>query len=286
MALLACTFSQMQRIKRSSPHGRRKGFQVATVIVKSFDDLRQEAFAMQLIREVDAVWRAAKVPCKLSTYTILATSCSAGLIQGLPDALSLDAVKKRCVARGLPSLRAYFGATYGGEGSAAFKMAQRNFVSSLAGYAMLQYLLQIKDRHNGNILLHADGHLIHIDFGFILGLSPGNLRFEAAPFKLTEDYLALLDGVGSQLWHEFVAALYTALAAIRKHHHRLTTMIEIAMFAGAMPFCEREASSSSSSAAYVVPGLLQRLALHLTDSQCKAKVEKLALAAGKCLTQV
>lgn len=43
------------------------------------------------------------------------------------------------------------------------------------------------------------GHIIHIDFGFMLSNSPGGVNFERAPFKLTAEYMAILlsDTLGS-----------------------------------------------------------------------------------------
>lgn len=48
-------------------------------------------------------------------------------------------------------------------------------------------------------MIDAHGHLVHIDFGFILGISPGgNLGFETAAFKLSHEMTQLLDPGGSR----------------------------------------------------------------------------------------
>lgn len=50
------------------------------------------------------------------------------------------------------------------------------------------------------ILLDTEGRLIHIDFGFILGMAPGgNFALETCPFKLPTEYVDVMGGLESQV---------------------------------------------------------------------------------------
>jgi phosphatidylinositol 4-kinase len=40
--------------------------------------------------------------------------------------------------------------------------------------------------------------MIHVDFGFMLSNSPGNMNFESETFKLTSEYVELMGGNGSK----------------------------------------------------------------------------------------
>lgn len=77
---------------------------------------------------------------------------------------------------------------------------------------------QIKDRHNGNIMITAAGRLVHIDFGFLLSNNPGGVNFESAPFKLTREYLEVMDsnsdGSSSDLFDYFKVGLTPCLGVV------------------------------------------------------------------------
>ena len=101
----------------------------------------------------------------------------------------------------------------------------------MAGYAVVSFLLQVKDRHNGNILLDEDGHIIHIgnlfnlignvfilclDFGFIFDTSPGgDFGFEVAPFKLSTEMIQLMGGSEAETFKWFLSNGVKAYLAVR-----------------------------------------------------------------------
>ncbi|KAF5365657.1 hypothetical protein D9758_003331 [Tetrapyrgos nigripes] len=226
--------TKKSRIRHGSPYGHLANWDCVSVIIKTGGDLRQEQLAVQLIHEFQRIWEEESCACWVRYFRILITGGTSGLVETITDAVSIHSIKKAEYARRLAEGRLghvtlfdHFKNTYGDPSSAKFARAQKNFAKSLAGYSVVTYLLQIKDRHNGNILLDRDGHLIHIDFGFMLANTPGNIRFEAAPFKLPPEYIEVLGGVNGAPFLEFRKLFREGFEAARKHCDRIVTIVEL-----------------------------------------------------------
>ena len=145
-----------------------------------------------MITKFKQIFAQEKLSLWLKPFNIIATSSNGGLVETITDAVSIDRLKKSDPS--LYSLSAYYLQAFGGNrDSKPFKQAQKAFVRSMAGYSLLCYLLQLKDRHNGNILIDGEGHVVHVDFGFMLSNSPGAMNFEAG-FKLTREFIEVMGG--------------------------------------------------------------------------------------------
>lgn len=199
--------AKRERIRKSSPYGWMKNWDLVSVIVKTGADLRQEAFACQLISVFHRIWVDAGVHVWVKLMRILVTGESSGLIETITNGVSLHSLKRSLTLASVESgqnprqriatLRDHFLKAFGQPDSEPYRAGVDAFKRSLAAYSILSYVLQLKDRHNGNVLIDSEGHIIHIDFGFMLSNSPGSVGFEAAPFKLTQEYVDVLGGIGS-----------------------------------------------------------------------------------------
>ncbi|KAF0990633.1 hypothetical protein HZS_6548, partial [Henneguya salminicola] len=106
--------------------------------------------------------------------------------------------------------------------------ARESFTKSLAAYSVVSYILQVKDRHNGNIMINNEGCIIHIDFGFLFESSPGgNMGFEP-DMKITAEMLNILGGsTESTYFKYFIKQTIKGYLAIRPHQEEIVNIVAL-----------------------------------------------------------
>lgn len=263
---------KVERIRETSPYGHLASWRLMSVIVKCGDDLRQELLAYQILVMFQKIWAEENLSLWLRPYKIVVLSDDSGLIEPIINTCSLHQIKKNSKM----TLMEYFIKEFGDVNSEEFLTAKKNFVESCAAYCLLCYVIQVKDRHNGNILLDNEGHIIHIDFGFMLSSSPRNLGFESSPFKLTAELVEVMGGENSDMFAYFKILLLKGLLAARKHSEKIISLVEV-MSSGSKLACFRAGAS-------VVPALKSRFHLSMTDEQLQAHLDSLVYNAVNSIT--
>ncbi|XP_069796298.1 phosphatidylinositol 4-kinase beta isoform X2 [Narcine bancroftii] len=262
---------KVRRIRENSPYGHFPIWRLLSVIVKCGDDLRQELLAYQVLKQLQAIWEVERVPLWIKPYKILVISADSGMIEPVVNAVSLHQIKKQSQL----SLLDYFLQEHGNYTTEEFLSAQRNFVQSCAGYCLVCYLLQVKDRHNGNILLDSEGHIIHIDFGFILSSSPRNLGFETSAFKLTSEFVDVMGGPDGDMFNYYKMLMLQGLIAARKHMDKVAQIVEIMQQGSQLP-CFHGSGT--------IRHLKERFHMNLTEEQLQGLVEQMVDGSMRSLT--
>lgn len=89
---------------------------------------------------------------------------------------------------------------------------------------MITYLLGVGDRHLDNLLLSTDGHLFHVDFGFILGRDPKPFP---PPMKLCKEMIEAMGGANSPHYLNFQQYCYTAFTTLRRNANLILNLFSL-----------------------------------------------------------
>ncbi|OEH73842.1 phosphatidylinositol 4-kinase family protein [Cyclospora cayetanensis] len=251
--------ARRERLRRKSPYGKLRSWDIKCILVKGGDDLRQELLASQLVRQFKAIFEEARLPLWLRPYEILVTGSNSGIMECIPDTCSVDLLKKK---HGVDSIATVFDTLFSDN---PFE-AKKNFIESHAAYSLVSYLLQVKDRHNGNLLLDAEGHVIHI--GCLL---------------VVQEFLDVMDGETSDNYEYFRTLIIRGFLEARKHADRIILMVEM-MLSGKLPFHKLNRLSAltptkmpcfSGGPEYTLSALKERFMLGLAEDACIERVVEL-----------
>lgn len=241
---------------------KRKTYEVwQSAIFKVGDDCRQDVLALQLIAAFRGIFNNVGLDVYVFPYRVTATAPGCGVIDVLPNSISRDMIGREAVN----GLYEYFVSKYGYEDSIRFQEARGNFIKSMAAYSIISYLLQFKDRHNGNIMVDDAGHILHIDFGFCFDIAPGGIKFERAPFKLTPEMVAVMGGSSdAQPFKVFEELCIKAFLAARQHVEQLSHIV-LTMLDSGLP-CFKPAT---------IQHFKERFVLEKSDKEAAEFVRKL-----------
>ncbi|KAH9386437.1 phosphatidylinositol 4-kinase A [Nematocida major] len=237
------------------------------VIFKFGDDCRQDVLALQIIQIFQNIFKGKGLSVYLYPYKVLATGFGSGIIEVIPHSTSRDQIGRERVN----NLVDYFSLKYGYREGHKYSQALKNFVESFAGYSLVTYILNIKDRHNGNIMLTDEGHLIHIDFGFMLDISPGSINIES-PIKITDEIFSLLGGADGEAFMLYKDLMVKGFYILRKRAKEIVLMIDMGRHSGLS--CYTSATMKN---------LVSRFRLDLEDAEVPAFVYKLITSSTKKL---
>lgn len=109
-------------------------------------------------------------------------------------------------------------------------------------------------------MIDNEGHIIHIDFGFMLSNSPGSLNFETSPFKMTDEYLHFMGGLESGKFEYFKILFTTGFMQVRKYADRIIGLVEMI----SQTDCKLPCLTGGKK---VIEELRERFALGLTDKE-------------------
>ncbi|RCH89917.1 Phosphatidylinositol (PI) 3-kinase, partial [Rhizopus stolonifer] len=183
------------------------------IIFKYGDDLRQDQLVIQIISLMDRLLLKENLDLKLTPYKVMATGPDQGMMQFIPSQ-SLAAVLNDHQNNVLSFFRQHHPSNVPGSVYGIDPKVMETYTRSCG----------VGDRHLDNLLLSPDGHLFHVDFGFILGRDPKPFP---PPMKLCKEMIEAMGGANSPHYAQFQQYCYTAFTTLRRNANLILNLFSL-----------------------------------------------------------
>ena len=159
-------------------------------------------------------------------YKCVPTSNNSGVIEMVSPSTTLEDVKQKYDLPLLQFIRSKNPVSIESE------VLRERFMRSTAASSVITYLLGIGDRHLENIMLTRDGHLFHIDFGFVLGDDPKKSLIGSPAMRLTSEMVEALGGLESQYYERFQNLCTSIFNFLRREYTTIALLLMPLSFIG------------------------------------------------------
>ena len=225
--------------------------QTVGLMFKDGDDLRQDALCLQIFGLMKRLWGEAGLDVPLTVYKATDLGAEVGMLELVTGAETLSAISVSQRVKGQSNVAAVLDIKKMAlwlesecqSVGVCLEDARENFLRSSAGYCVATYVLGIGDRHNDNIMMKKDGHLVHIDFGYILGKNPviptpfgfTIERYNSEVFAFLPDFGYIIGGEDFQSsanFARFQELCCECYLVVRQHAHLFINLFSLLLPAG------------------------------------------------------
>jgi len=212
------------KFKKKTKNSPQKNItNVFEIVSKESQDFFHEQIGTLYISQFEKIFREEHLDIWVNPFLVFCFDSNSGFLEMVPNSNSLHIINQKKNKEKKDSDKTFNKK----EKELNFEKKTQNLIESLAGYSLICFILQLKDRHNGNILLNKGNRIIHIDFGFIFDFSPGNLKFEADSFKMSRQFLSWIGGKESEMFENLREIFIRGFFSIRKNLGKLMTLARV-----------------------------------------------------------
>jgi phosphatidylinositol 3-kinase len=244
------------------------------------EDMRQDQLVVQFFDVCDRLFKkSGNLDLALTPYKIVCLSRNDGMMEYLEGARNISAIQTEYNKDRLSIQKWLRAQEKNQDDSQKHGIAAEvidTFVRSSAGYCVMTYVLNVGDRHLENLMVKPDGHLLHIDFGFIFGANPLSKKALSTPLRLIDEMMAVMGDPGSEDYILFERHCCSAFKILRKNCNLICTMLELMADAGIKDL------SVDQDPMTVIAGVKARLCMSKTDEDAAQSwlLDKLAQSAN------